>query len=275
MIAPNIDLGIPKWHTGVRQWPIFAEYTEGPVADGTSGLSDTGLTMRAFLPIDRDKNTSLLHKYEGPSTVIDARVVCMRPNITNLTVSLPPRRIEGEWLTPRVEGNLSIPSDLMESARSSRMYPRAWQDFNCFLPQAIAPGSASRKYHAADWNLTVCQLDRVAGMLISDFRNSTDSTPEHAISFMSDTYLLMNFSSKLYFDEPAYPVVDYSELPRMFNQSAPDLVYQHKNDWLEIYRKDGSSSKTQTVLSFSMCFPASGTKYLNISASSIVPLVQP
>lgn len=87
----TISMAMPdstaKWGVGVRQYPSFAEYHEGVAADGTSGVSDTGITMRAFLPITGQENRTFIHRYEGMSRVFDTRVVCVRPNITDLKVS--------------------------------------------------------------------------------------------------------------------------------------------------------------------------------------------
>ena len=169
---------------------MFAEYAEGKVANGSSGVSDTGLTMRAFLPVSSDGNKSLIHTYRGPATVIDARVVCVRPNITNLGVHIPESSDNLSYQPlPVLHGNLSIPLDLLHAAASSRVSIGPYADFNCTFPT----GLEGVKYQKTDWNLTLCQLDRVAGMLRTDFFTAEDPPPEKLWSHLPhQTYLLTN-----------------------------------------------------------------------------------
>jgi len=62
-------------------FPVFAEYTEKPSrADVGDGVVDTGLAMRAFLPIASQNERTQLRDYSGPATLFDTRVVCMRPD---------------------------------------------------------------------------------------------------------------------------------------------------------------------------------------------------
>jgi hypothetical protein len=117
------------------------------VANGTSGISDTGVTMRAFLPIDV-QNRSSLHVYNGPSTVVDARVVCVRPNITDIGTYEAKTAYVQVKAPPVVYGNVSIPLDLLEKAAASRVQPMEWTKFNCSISNGIAPGSS--KYHRSD-----------------------------------------------------------------------------------------------------------------------------
>jgi hypothetical protein len=74
---------------------MFAEWSEDPKSQ-SQHILDTGRTIRALLPVtDKEQRTSLL-KYDGPASLFDARVVCMRPNLTewkfypsNFTAALP------------------------------------------------------------------------------------------------------------------------------------------------------------------------------------------
>jgi hypothetical protein len=59
------------------QFETFAEYSE----DGanTEGVDDTGIVLRAFLPIAQQQIRQSLHRYEGLSYIYDAHVLCVRP----------------------------------------------------------------------------------------------------------------------------------------------------------------------------------------------------
>jgi hypothetical protein len=148
--------GDSKWKVGVRrQYPLFAEYAKGMAADGTSGLSDTVLTVRAFLPIDDEGNRSSLHTYKGPAAVIDTHVVCVRPNITDLSLSMGTDDLSED---PVVSGKISIPLSLLETASSSGLSPSEWNNFSCELPRALSAKNGMR-YDSSDWSLTICRFD--------------------------------------------------------------------------------------------------------------------
>jgi len=49
------------------------------------GVSDTGLTLRAFLPYADSSIRQSIHTYTGRTTVLDARVTCQTPRFDNIT----------------------------------------------------------------------------------------------------------------------------------------------------------------------------------------------
>jgi hypothetical protein len=57
------------------------------VPNNTQGIRDTGTVMRAFLPFSDVDTRNRLTEYTGFGTVVDMRVVCMRPNLTNVVYS--------------------------------------------------------------------------------------------------------------------------------------------------------------------------------------------
>ncbi len=65
---------------------VYAPFAEIP-ADAPfdePGFKDTGLLLRAFLPIANQQDRVLIKDYNGPATVIDTRVVCFPPQIKNV-----------------------------------------------------------------------------------------------------------------------------------------------------------------------------------------------
>jgi hypothetical protein len=233
--------------------------------------------MRAFLPVDGQGKRSSIHVYNGPATVVDSRVVCVRPNITNLATHLAPYDIHRGFPAPILHGNISIPLDLLQEASASRLSPLdLFQEFNCSISYGIAPDKEDFKYHPSDWDLSICQLDRGGGYLRNAWM-TLDDPPEQDlhryIPFKS--YLLVNFSSRVKFEYTAYPKVDFSMIQEVFDDSIPGLVHRSRGDWTEVYRTNNNFTAADATLSFSLCFPASASIYLNVSTSSKVPLVQP
>ena len=82
--------GANYWTARPLAYFRFAE-DSGPATE-EDGVYDTGFTARAFLPLNNADQRVAARSYVGPSTVIDARVVCVRPRITitsaNLTASV-------------------------------------------------------------------------------------------------------------------------------------------------------------------------------------------
>ncbi|KAL0933605.1 uncharacterized protein CTRU02_210404 [Colletotrichum truncatum] len=72
------------WYQRPRFAETFAEFNEPP-AEG-EGLDDTGPSVRAFLPVASQEVRESLLEFQGMARVMDSRVICMRPELTNLSV---------------------------------------------------------------------------------------------------------------------------------------------------------------------------------------------
>ena len=78
------------WSPKPAGYPAFAEYTE-PTPTLEDGVYDTGMSIRALLPIYPEANRDRLKNYQGHGNLVDTRIVCMRPVIENLELTPPPR----------------------------------------------------------------------------------------------------------------------------------------------------------------------------------------
>ncbi|KAK3938502.1 hypothetical protein QBC46DRAFT_317605 [Diplogelasinospora grovesii] len=131
---------VPQTSTWTRKadlYPTFAEYSESPFV--ANGVSDTGLTLRAFLPFQTAQDRETLHEYSGPTTVLDARVTCQIPSFIKETVSMSGNTIvlEGNVAasrhTPRL-GNVTVaPGD---TPRDLHTYGTAYMLLNITLGDA-------------------------------------------------------------------------------------------------------------------------------------------
>ncbi|KAJ4286473.1 hypothetical protein N0V90_013173 [Kalmusia sp. IMI 367209] len=130
LLSPNY------FESSQPDFSTFAEWSEDPKSQ-SEYIADTGRTVRALLPIaDKEQRTSLLN-YSGAASLFDARVVCMRPNLTewkfypsNYTASLP------ATLSVKMLPD-SIPNELAHLVRlgiSSRA-PDAELQLSCSLNQ--------------------------------------------------------------------------------------------------------------------------------------------
>lgn len=62
----------------------FAEESSGPLVM-KANFHDTGHTYRTLLPLEDDDERPKLRKFAGPLPIIDHRVTCLSPSLTNLT----------------------------------------------------------------------------------------------------------------------------------------------------------------------------------------------
>jgi hypothetical protein len=76
-----------SWIRKAFLYPTFAEYSEPPFVQ--DGVSDTGTTLRAFLPFQIAQDRQSVHEYTGRTTVLDSRVTCQVPFLQNETVRMP------------------------------------------------------------------------------------------------------------------------------------------------------------------------------------------
>ena len=146
--------GAPFIQTTPKGYPTFAEWvskstsSEKEFAPSSSpGMVDTGTVMRAFLPINDTNERSRLTDYQGYATVVDMRVVCMRPKLTNVVFSSR----SGTRLTG-VINNEQKPLGLAQSIYYKESSDFAW-DFECGFGAAGQTDYIERY----GWPLTLCE----------------------------------------------------------------------------------------------------------------------
>lgn len=114
--------------------------------------------MRALLPFSDTRSRSFIHAYEGPAPVVDARTICIRPNITNTRI-LPNN--SAPLYDLKIHGNISVPDGLLPVLLAET-------PFADFEPTAFAcePSWNFIKDYNQDkvagrtsaWDLTVCDF---------------------------------------------------------------------------------------------------------------------
>ena len=145
-----------SWSRKASVYPNFTEYSESPFIE--DGVSDTGLTLRAFLPYASAQDREDTYRYNGRTTVLDSRVTCQLPNL------------EGE----AVQADLGSSLYFTGSVRATRATPRLgnvtfyWADvsgkekvYNASVPFfCIAPSDKENGETdlTNQWRTTLCQL---------------------------------------------------------------------------------------------------------------------
>ncbi|KAK6527647.1 Mitochondrial outer membrane protein iml2 [Orbilia ellipsospora] len=99
-------------------FPTFAEYSPGTSVAQTPNVSDTGPTVRGFLPFFSSEDRSRLQSYKGKAIVWDSRVVCQQPVITNF------KTITKRFNIIAISGNIrrSVPLDIIEDSEPASTY---------------------------------------------------------------------------------------------------------------------------------------------------------
>ncbi|KAH7085944.1 hypothetical protein BKA63DRAFT_29688 [Paraphoma chrysanthemicola] len=152
--------GIPRgsaWTTNPPSYPIFGEYHE-PIRNHEDGVADTGLLLRAFLPYGLADDRQRLSSYSGNTLVMDARVSCQAPNITQVQASA----LNTSNLRFKDISHAQISGLVAPTKNSTMLQSISTTPFNCTLA-----GSTT----------TVCQLacsrDASTGSLRSQFPDAT------------------------------------------------------------------------------------------------------
>lgn len=68
-------------------YPAFAEYSEPRTNEDLAAVC-TGPVLRAFLPLGEQQSRFKIGDYQGVATVLDSRVVCVRPEVENPQIQL-------------------------------------------------------------------------------------------------------------------------------------------------------------------------------------------
>lgn len=149
-------------------FPVFGEVLAGTTYNSTAdtlGLSDTGLRQRGLLPISGSENRTSVRQYDGMGMVMNSRVACMRPVITN--ASLDTSMYDGEFGT--MEGVLEYGQSLAQAQPSLSTRDQTWSSgslcdssrnceqaaFSCIIPAALNSTEG--------WAAGACVVDGVGG----------------------------------------------------------------------------------------------------------------
>lgn len=69
-----IQLRVPTWSRNPPAFPAFAEYSK-PISSSV-GVDDTGVLLRAFLPVPEAQSRETIRNYSGVAHILDSRVCC-------------------------------------------------------------------------------------------------------------------------------------------------------------------------------------------------------
>lgn len=150
--------GANYWASGGSSFTPFVEWR----ANGSNvpNYADTGPTYRGFLPVT---NLTGLRYYNGPATMVDMRVICSSPNITNITFG---GLKDGEYSV--LNGTL----EFTNAHPALKQGLNATQGFSCELPLAIWPEVTYSKF----WQLSLCNFNTGVGEITQGIQTAWNPT---------------------------------------------------------------------------------------------------
>jgi hypothetical protein len=239
-----------SWVHKPAVYPVFAENSNpsSVTTNQSQGFSDTGPILRAFLPYQQQQARYNIQDYRGRATVLDARVVCMEPNLRDPNLfGEGGLSYTGEWGDTYLLTTLAWPSILLPSI----MYNATQGDhFPTLLNQTYFGCSVSVAQSSQTvWRLAICQIAQDGGL------KSTFS------SQYGPAYLVLNVTTG---DSNDWSQLTAQDSEARLSGGFKPVTQIGRGEWLDLdFRGDGS-----TVISVSLCFPAFDTADLAIHASA-------
>ena len=261
-----------SWSRKASVYPTFAEYSEPPFLE--DGVSDTGLTLRAFLPYSSAQDREDTYRYNGRTTVLDSRVTCQLPNLEGETVQADldgslyfTGSVRATRATPRL-GNVTI--SLVPWANASG-YDNVYNESVPFFCVAPSDNEGSFTNLTNQWRTTLCQLGEcssetfsVAGGLISEFKSNltlpgpNDSLDNSESSTTYGTaYLMVNITKGAASTWRAVTEASSS------GSGVRPPKYSTSGEWLDLVYSNGA-----LVLSVTLCYSSFDTADLPVKISS-------
>jgi hypothetical protein len=166
--------------TGPQTYPRFAEYKGEPATHGPN-FTDTGKVYRGFLPFYDAQERKVLRNYTGPMNVVDTRVVCVKPVLSNITLyTVEDDRGSITGTIDVTDAHPDISTATVEEGQSS-----VENTFNCTLP------NMDLNQYATTWNASLCVLGAYYARLLGGISPEADADP--ALPTGSTTaFLLLN-----------------------------------------------------------------------------------
>ncbi|KAH7393087.1 hypothetical protein BKA66DRAFT_439198 [Pyrenochaeta sp. MPI-SDFR-AT-0127] len=163
--------GSDFWRSSQPSYPAFAEYRQNG-SHGTN-FTDSGLTYRGFLPFNNATTRENVLSYSGPMTVVDERVVCVKPILSDAVFRIPAH--SDDTLSATFNFNNTHPDVIQRSAKTN---------FTCTMPHFW------HDHHVDYWYMSICRLELGYAELRSGILPD-DPTRQHE----TNVWLIFNVSS--------------------------------------------------------------------------------
>ncbi|KAL9596021.1 MAG: hypothetical protein Q9219_006072 [cf. Caloplaca sp. 3 TL-2023] len=218
-------------------YPTFAEYHEDP-PDQPEDRVDTGLTLRAFLPIQSQQERSMLRDFSGRATVLDSRVQCIRPQLT---------LEKGHYAAEPVLG----------LSGQVNIGPSQTANFSCVLPYHVPQQEGAI---LDEWQIGMTYLGQFSNVssapIESEFRQAS-SSGQYGMAF-----LVVNVTAGTPREWRQILGTDGGEFGEFGGTGAQPRAYRGRREWADLLFTENGSA----VMSASLCYAAYDSAILDITA---------
>ena len=217
-------------------YPTFAEYHEAP-NDTPEDTRDTGLTLRAFLPVSGQEARSSLRTFSGLATVLDSRVQCLRPQLT---------LEKGHFAS----GALALNGSISASGSQST-------NFSCVLPQPL-----SENYMSDEWQIAITYLSTFSNASTAPVRS--EFRPLGSPSQYRMEFVVVNVTAGSIPDWLQVFSDDGGEFGDFGAAGAGPVLYSNRQEWLDLLFTKNAS----LIMSVSLCYASYDMTDLAVQVSS-------
>ncbi|KAH7364737.1 hypothetical protein BKA65DRAFT_491956 [Rhexocercosporidium sp. MPI-PUGE-AT-0058] len=241
------DNSTSTWLQKPISYAAFAEFQSKQRSTTPSRVTDTGVALRALLPIADGQDRISLKKYTGSATVLDTRVLCVSPDAAvDETGNL---------------AFLSVPQEVLQNYSASSGNSRLVQDISS---KALIPFSGTKIL--LDGNFT---LNQISTQLSGSFLMSQFNQPSENSNVKQDT-----FNQYIVTNVPLpFP---NNTLPKPLGNPTQSIV----GEWLHLIYEDLplTTSGSRPFIRVSLCYNALSAVDMDIQASTgstrteIIPL---
>jgi len=233
----SAKLDTSAWYKKPVSYTAFADYVVKANLSSRSRVTDTGVTLRALLPIPEKEDRVSLQEYQGSATILDTRVVCVSPDAA-LDES----------------GNLaflSVPQEILQNYSISSGNARLVQDLT---NRALIPLSSIRILPDGDFTLNQISTQLSRSQFLSQFDEIPNTITVRANTF--NQYLIVNVP---------FPFPN-NTIPKPLGNPTQTIV----GNWLHLVYEDlpRNIKGGQPIIRISLCYNALSAVDMDIRAST-------
>ncbi|KAL8787041.1 MAG: hypothetical protein Q9195_007946 [Heterodermia aff. obscurata] len=219
-------------------YPAFAEYRQALV-DVPADTIDTGLSLRAFLPIQTQEQRLMLRNFSGRATVVDSRVRCVRPQLTMEKGHYAAEPVLG------LSGQITVA-------------PGQSTNFSCVLP---FPNPGLDGTVPNEWQLGVTYLGQFPNASVAPMQSVVRQASSNVSYGM--VFLVVNVTAGSSPDWLRLLGVDASEFGLFGGTGAQPKSYRGRKNWADLL----FTANESLVMSASLCYASYDSAVLEITAS--------
>lgn len=239
------------------EFPVFGEWSSNntKVPQGT-GLSETGIISRAFLPFSQAQERIATRFYEGGAAVLNSSTTCMRPDIESFQFAIFTWATDQEnyfcELNATLDYGLSIQN--AEGNESYVLQRHSAIPFTCAIPG---------RFDGYGWQSTMCFVGGVGGTLWPPSEGPKAARVDEPWSTNSSIYLV--FATNMRTSDWALA----DETGAMNNGSLFSPATSDYGEWRSY------QLLPDRFLNASLCFQAYNLVYSYVQMEAMAPLMEP